>query len=58
MHTEEQLQQGIKHIPELSTDELYHNYKCVLSKQSPKEKKFYKPFLVALEKEIKKRGKE
>lgn len=51
MHTPDQIKSAIKHLPELSVEDIAHNFKCAHSKQN----KLYKPFLDACERELNKR---
>lgn len=51
MHTTDQIKSAIKHLPELTTEQIAHNFKCAHSKQN----KLYKPFLDACERELNKR---
>lgn len=53
MHTPEQLKLAIADLHLLTEDQLIHNWKCANSKDS----KLYKPFLDAIEKELRKRRK-
>lgn len=53
MHTEEQIKSAIKNLPNLTEDELAHNYKCASSTKS----KLYLPFMQAVEKELNSRKK-
>lgn len=53
MHTPEQIKLAIADLPQLTEDQLIHNWKCANSKGS----KLYKPFLDAIEKELRKRRK-
>lgn len=53
MHTPDQIKLAIADLPELTTDQLIHNWKCANSKQS----KLYKPFLEAIDRELRKRRK-
>ena len=50
-HTPAQIKEAIAHLPEWSIDTLTHNYKCALSR----DPKLYKPFLDAIERELRKR---
>ena len=52
-HTEDQIKSAIKNLPNLSIDELKHNYKCASSAGS----KLYQPFMLAIEKELNSRRK-
>ena len=51
MHTPDQIKSAIKYLPELTVDQIAHNFKCAHSKQN----KLYKPFLDACERELNKR---
>ena len=51
MHTEEQIKEAIKNLPNLTEDELSHNYKCA----SATKHKAYHGFMQAIEKELQKR---
>lgn len=51
MHTPDQIKSAIKHLPELSVEDIAHQFKCAHSKQN----KLYKPFLDACERELNKR---
>lgn len=53
MHTKEQIAEAIKHLPNLDEDALAHNFKCASSTKSA----IYKPFMEAVEKELRKRRK-
>ena len=53
MHTKEQIAEAIKHLPNLDEDSLAHNFKCASSTKSA----IYKPFMDAVEKELRKRRK-
>ena len=53
MHTPEQIKLAIADLPQLTEDQLIHNWKCANSSGS----KLYKPFLDAIEKELRKRRK-
>ena len=53
MHTPEQIKLAIADLPQLTEDQLIYNWKCANSKGS----KLYKPFLDAIEKELRKRRK-
>ena len=53
MHTPDQIKAAIKDLPELTIDQLVHNWKCAHSKAD----KLYKPFLDAIERELRKRRK-
>ena len=53
MHTPEQIKLAIADLHLLTEDQLIHNWKCANSKGS----KLYKPFLDAIEKELRKRRK-
>ena len=53
MHTEEQIKSAIKNLPNLTEDELAHNYKCASSTKS----KVYHSFMQAIEKELNSRRK-
>lgn len=53
MHTPEQIKLAIADLPQLTEDQLVHNWKCAHSSGS----KLYKPFLDAIEKELRKRRK-
>ena len=55
-HTEDQIKIAIKKLSELDTEELAHQYKCALTQQRSGSK-LYKPFLDAIEKELRKRRK-
>ena len=55
-HTEDQIKTAIKKLPEVTTEELAHQYKCALTQQRSGSK-LYKPFLDAIEKELRKRRK-
>ena len=55
-HTEDQIKTAIKKLPELATEELAHQYKCALTQQRSGSK-LYKPFLDAIERELRKRRK-
>lgn len=50
-HTPAQIKEAISFLPEWSIDTLTHNYKCALSR----DPKTYKPFLDAIERELRKR---
>ena len=50
-HTPDQIKAAIKLFPNLSTEDLAHQFKCAHSKQD----KAYKPFLDAAERELAKR---
>ena len=50
-HTPDQIKAAIKHLPNLTVDEIAHQFKCAHSKQD----KAYKPFLDAAERELAKR---
>ena len=52
-HTEDQIKSAIKNLPNLSIDELAHNYKCASSEGN----KLYQPFMLAIEKELNSRRK-
>ena len=56
-HTPEQIKEASKAVPEWNTETIAHNYKCALSKQLASEKKLYRPFTDACEKELRKRAK-
>lgn len=51
MHTEEQIKEAIKNLPNLTEDELAHCYKCASSTKS----KAYHNYMQAIEKELHKR---
>lgn len=51
MHTPDQIKSAIKHLPELSVEDIAHQFKCAHSKQN----KLYKPFLDACERELNRR---
>ena len=51
MHTTDQIKSAIKHLPELSVEDIAHQFKCAHSKQN----KLSKPFLDACERELNKR---
>ena len=53
MHTPEQIKLAIADLHLLTEDQLIHNWKCAHSSES----KLYKPFLDAIEKELRKRRK-
>ena len=53
MHTPDQIKAAILLLPDLSIEDLVHQFKCAHSKQN----KLYKPFLDACEKELRKRRK-
>lgn len=53
MHTPEQIKLAIADLPQLTEDQLIFNWKCAHSSGS----KLYKPFLDAIEKELRKRRK-
>ena len=53
MHTTDQIKAAILLLPDLSIEDLAHQFKCAHSKQN----KLYKPFLDACEKELRKRRK-
>ena len=53
MHTPDQIKAAIKDLPELTIDQLCHNWKCAHSNGS----KLYKPFLDAIDRELRKRRK-
>lgn len=53
MHTKEQIAEAIKHLSNLDEDSLVHNFKCASSTKSA----IYKPFMEAVEKELRKRRK-
>lgn len=50
-HTPQQIKEAIISLPNLSIDQLTHNYKCALSR----DPKLYKPFIDAIERELRKR---
>ena len=50
-HTPDQIKAAIRHLPNLTVDEIAHQFKCAHSKQD----KAYKPFLDAAERELAKR---
>lgn len=50
-HTPDQIKAAIKLIPNLSTEDLAHQFKCAHSQQD----KLYKPYLDAAERELAKR---
>lgn len=52
-HTEDKIKSAIKNLPNLSIDELTHNYKCASSIGS----RLYQPFMLAIEKELNSRRK-
>lgn len=52
-HTEEQIKSAIKHLPNLTEDELSHCYKCASATKS----KVYHNFMQAIEKELNSRKK-
>ena len=52
-HTPDQIKEAIKNFPNLSVEDLAHQFKCASSKAN----KVYKPFLEAALKEIRKRQK-
>lgn len=56
-HTPEQVKEAVTSIPNLSTEDLAHQYKCCRTQDSAKEKALYKPFLTAAEKELRARSK-
>lgn len=51
MHTDEQIKEAIKNLPNLTEDELAHCYKCASATKS----KAYHGFMQAIEKELHKR---
>ena len=53
MHTEQQIKDAIKVLPDLDTDNLIHQYKCASSRAH----KVYKPLLEAIQRELNKRRK-
>ena len=53
MHTEQQIKDAIKTLPDLDTDNLIHHYKCASSRAH----KIYKPLLDAIQRELNKRRK-
>ena len=53
MHTPDQIKAAIKDLPELTVEQLAHNFKCAHSKMD----KVYKPFLDAIDRELRKRRK-
>ena len=55
-HTPELIKEAIKSLDTWSIETLAHNYKCALSKQLASERKLYKPFVQAIEKELKSRN--
>lgn len=59
MHTPEQIKLAIADLPQLTEDQLIHNWKCALTQQRSNSSgsKLYKPFLDAIEKELRKRRK-
>ena len=59
MHTPEQIKLAIADLPQLTEDQLVHNWKCALTQQRSNSSgsKLYKPFLDAIEKELRKRRK-
>ena len=52
-HTPDQIKEAIKNFPNLSVEDLAHQFKCASSKAN----KVYKPFLEVALKEIRKRQK-
>lgn len=52
-HTPEQIKEAIKNFPNLTVEELAHQYKCANSRND----KAYKPFLEAALKELRKKQK-
>lgn len=50
-HTTAQIKAAIADLHLLSIDDLSHNYKCALSR----DPKLYKPFIDAIERELRKR---
>lgn len=59
MHTPEQIKLAIADLHLLTEDQLIHNWKCALTQQRSDSNgsKLYKPFLDAIEKELRKRRK-
>jgi hypothetical protein len=55
--TKEQIAKAIANLPNLSDDELAHNWKSATSMKSTSDKIVLKPFISAVEAERKKRGK-
>ena len=53
MHTKEQITEAIKHLPNLDDEALAHNFKCASSTKLT----IYKPFMDAIERELRKRRK-
>ena len=53
MHTKEQITEAIKHLPTLDDEALAHNFKCASSTKLT----IYKPFMDAIERELRKRRK-
>ena len=53
IHTEEQIKSATKNLPNLSTDELAHCYKCASATKS----KVYQNYMSAIEKELNSRKK-
>lgn len=53
MHTKEQIAEAIKHLPNLDEESLAHNFKCA----SATKLNIYKPFMDAIERELRKRRK-
>lgn len=53
MHTKEQIAEAIKHLPALDEESLAYNFKCASSTKST----IYKPFMEAIERELRKRRK-
>lgn len=50
-HTPQQIKEAIASLPDLSIDQLTHNYKCAIGR----DPKLYKPFIDAIERELRKR---
>lgn len=53
MHTKEQIAEAIKHLPNLDDETLAHNFKCASSTKLT----IYRPFMDAIERELRKRRK-
>ena len=53
MHTPDQIKAAISNLPNLDIDSLCHQWKCAHSKAN----KLYKPFLDAIDRELRKRRK-
>ena len=53
MHTPDQIKAAITNLPNLDIDSLCHQWKCAHSKAN----KVYKPFLDAIDRELRKRRK-